>query len=290
MTIGILLQAVISGLANGSIYALIAVGLTLVFGIMRIINFAHGEFLMIAMYGGFFAWSAFGIDPVLAVVIVTPVVMLIGVGLYKGLIRFALNVPDINQMAVTLGLSMLLQHMALMMFTGNNRLITQPRSTASIAIGPAIIQVPQLIACVASLSLLGLLYLVLRRSDLGLVMRAVSQSRDGAALSGIDISAVYKWAMAIGIGSLGVAGPLMAAILYVNPMVGALFTLKAFVIVIVGGLGSFSGVLIGSLLVGLAESIAAAWFSAAISAAVPFAILLLVLLIRPEGLMSARMR
>ena len=290
MTIGILLQAVISGLANGSIYALIAVGLTLVFGIMRIINFAHGEFLMIAMYGGFFAWSAFGIDPVLAVVIVTPVVMLIGVDLYKGLIRFALNVPDINQMAVTLGLSMLLQHMALMMFTGNNRLITQPRSTASIAIGPAIIQVPQLIACVASLSLLGLLYLVLRRSDLGLVMRAVSQSRDGAALSGIDISAVYKWAMAIGIGSLGVAGPLMAAILYVNPMVGALFTLKAFVIVIVGGLGSFSGVLIGSLLVGLAESIAAAWFSAAISAAVPFAILLLVLLIRPEGLMSARMR
>jgi len=117
-------------------------------------------------------------------------------------------------------------------------------------------------------------------------MRAVAQSRDGAALSGIDIASVYKWAMAVGVGTLGVTGPLLVSILYVNPHVGALFTLKAFVIVIVGGLGSFGGVLIGALVVGLAESIAGAWFSASIAAAVPFAILILILLLRPEGLMT----
>ncbi|MCU4178863.1 branched-chain amino acid ABC transporter permease [Bosea sp. BH3] len=286
MTFGIFLQAVVSGLANASIYALIAVGLTLVFGVMRIINFAHGEFLMIAMYGGFFAWSLFGVDPVMAILIVTPLLALLGMALYGGIVRLALKVPEINQMAVTLGLSLLLQHLALVLFSGDNMLVTQPRSTAGIVLGPVVIQVTHLIACGASLLLLGLIYLILRRTDFGLVMRAVAQSRDGAALSGIDIASVYKWAMAVGVGTLGVTGPLLVSILYVNPHVGALFTLKAFVIVIVGGLGSFGGVLVGALIVGLAESIAGAWFSASIAAAVPFAILILVLLLRPEGLMN----
>lgn len=290
MTTGILLQAIVSGLANGAIYALIAVGLTLVFGVMRIVNFAHGEFLMIAMYGGYFAWALLGIDPVLATLLVTPGLMLAGVALYGGVIRFALPVPEINQMAVTLGLSLLLQHLALVAFTGDNMLVTQPRSTAGWALGPVVFQVPQMIAGAASLLLLGLLHLVMRRTDFGLVMRAVSQSRDGAALSGIDISRVYRWAMAVGVGTLGVAGPLLVSILYVNPHVGALFTLKAFVIVIVGGLGSFSGVLVGAMIVGLAESIAGAWFSASIAAAVPFAILILILLLRPEGLLTRRAR
>jgi len=290
MSFGIFLQAVVSGLANGAIYALIAVGLTLVFGVMRIINFAHGEFLMIAMYAGYFSWALLGIDPLLSILIVTPALMLAGVLLYGTLVRFALNVPEINQMAVTLGLSLLLQHLALVLFTGDNMLVTQPRSTAGIVMGPVVVQINQLIACGASLTLLGLLYLFMKKTDFGLVMRAVSQSRDGAALSGIDIAAVYKWAMAVGVGTLGVTGPLLVSILYANPHVGALFTLKAFVIVIVGGLGSFGGALVGAMVVGLAEGIAGAWFSASVAAAVPFAILILILLVRPEGLMfrSAR--
>lgn len=290
MSFGIFLQAIVSGLANGAIYALIAVGLTLVFGVMRIINFAHGEFLMIAMYAGYFSWSLLGLDPLISILVVTPALMLVGVLLYGTLVRFALNVPEINQMAVTLGLSLLLQHLALVLFTGDNMLVTQPRSTAGIVMGPVVVQINQLIACGASLLLLGLLYLFMKRTDFGLVMRAVSQSRDGAALSGIDIASVYKWAMAVGVGTLGVTGPLLVSILYANPHVGALFTLKAFVIVIVGGLGSFGGALLGALVVGLAESIAGAWFSASVAAAVPFAILILILLVRPEGLMfrSAR--
>jgi branched-chain amino acid transport system permease protein len=286
MSLDIFLQAIVSGLANAAMYALIAVGLTLVFGVMRIINFAHGEFLMIAMYAGYFAWSLLGIDPIVAIVLVTPVLMILGTLLYSGVMRFALRVPEINQMAVTLGLSMLFQHLALVAFTGDNMLVTQARAVAGVELGPVVVQVNQLIACGISMALLATLYLVLQRTDFGLIMRAVAQSRDGAALSGIDVTGVYKWAMAVGIGTLGVAGPLLVSILYVNPHVGALFTLKAFVIVILGGLGNFTGALLGALIVGLAESIAGAWFSASVAAAVPFVILILILLTRPEGLMN----
>ncbi len=281
----ILLQALLSGLTNGAIYALVAVGLTLVFGVMRVVNFAHGEFLMIGMYGGYLAWAFLGLDPILAVLIVTPVLMLFGIGLFDGLIRPAIRVPEINQMAVTLGLSLLLQYLALVVFKADNFVITQDRSTASIWLGPALLQLPHAIAATASLLLLAVFYVVLQKTDFGLVMRAVSQSRDGAVLSGIDIGRTYRWAMAVGIGTLGVAGPLLVSVLYVNPHVGALFTLKAFVIVIVGGMGSFGGVLLGALLVGLAESLAAAWLTASVAAAVPFALLILVMLVRPEGLM-----
>lgn len=286
MSLDIFLQAIVGGLSNAAVYALIAVGLTLVFGVMRIINFAHGEFLMIAMYAGYFAWSLLGIDPIVAIVLVTPALMILGALLYSGLMRFALRVPEINQMAVTLGLSLLLQHLALVAFTGDNMLVTQSRAIAGIELGPVVVQVNQLIACGVSAVLLGALYLVLQRTDFGLIMRAVAQSRDGAALSGIDVTGVYKWAMAVGIGTLGVAGPLLVSILYVNPHVGALFTLKAFVIVILGGLGNYTGALLGALIVGLAESIAGAWFSASVAAAVPFVILILILLTRPEGLMN----
>lgn len=288
MSLAIFLQALIGGLINGATYGLIAVGLTLVFGVMRIINFAHGEFLMIAMYLGYFLWALAGVDPLIAILAATPVLMLCGIGLYGGIVRFALKVPEINQMAVTLGLSLLLQHLALMLFTGDNQLVTLPRSTAGIALGPVVVQVPQLLAGCASLVLLVVLYLVIHRTDFGLTMRAVSQSRDGASLSGISIGKVYRWSMAVGIGTLGVAGPLMVSMLYVNPHVGALFTLKAFVIVIVGGLGSFGGALLGALIVGLAESLAGAWFSASVAASVPFLLLILVLLMRPQGLLVRR--
>ncbi|MGO4406337.1 branched-chain amino acid ABC transporter permease [Bosea sp. RAF48] len=287
MSTTIFLQAMLSGLTNGAIYALVAVGLTLVFGVMRIVNFAHGEFLMLAMYGGYLAFTFLGVDPILAVFLVAPVLMLMGYLLFGGLIRPALKVPEINQMAVTLGLSLLLQYLALVVFKADNLLVTQERSTASIWLGPVLIQMPQAIAALASIILLGLFYVVLRKTDLGLIMRVVSQSRDGAALSGIDIGGTYRWAMAIGLGTLGIAGPLMVSALYVNPHVGQLFTLKAFVIVIVGGMGSFGGVLIGALLVGIAESIAASWLTASVAAAVPFALLILVMLLRPEGLVPA---
>jgi branched-chain amino acid transport system permease protein len=286
MTAAIVFQAVLSGAANGAVYALVAVGLTLIFGVMRIINFAHGEFLMLAMYGGYFAWSYMGIDPLLAIFFVAPVFTLVGAIFYRVLVRPLMRAPEINQMAVTLGLSLLLQNLALVVFAGDNRLITLPRSTASVAIGPAFLQMPQLLAAFASIVLLGGLYLLIHRTSLGLSMRAASQSRDGAALSGIQIGRVYLIAVALGIGTLGVAGPLLVSMLYVNPHIGELFTLKAFVIVIVGGLGSFGGALMAALLISMAESIAGVWLPASAAAAIPFVLLILVMLFRPEGILA----
>lgn len=286
MGVDILFQAVVSGLANGAVYALVAVGLTLVFGVMRVVNFAHGEFLMIAMYAGYFAWWAGGIDPVVVVPAVALLLTVVGALLYQALVRPLMRAPEINQMAVTLGLSLLLQNLALMAFAGDNRLITLPRSTQGIAIGPAYIQLPLLIAAVASFVMLALFYVLIYRSSIGLSMRAASQSREGAELSGIPIGRIYLTAVALGIGALGVAGPLLASMLYVNPHIGELFTLKAFVIVIVGGMGSFGGALLGALLISLAESVAGIWLPGAMASAIPFAILILVMLVRPEGIFT----
>jgi len=281
----LLLQAIASGFATGCIYALIAAGLTLVFGVMRIINFAHGEFLMLGMYGGYFCWSLLGLDPIVAVFVVTPALAVLGALLFDGVIRWSLRVPEINQIAVTLGLSLLIQNLALVAFTADNRLITLPRSTESIELGPVLLQLPQLIAAGACLLLMLIVQQVLKRTDFGIMMRAVSQSRDGAVLSGINLTSVFRWSLCAGVGMLGVAGPLLTSVLYVNPSVGALFTLKAFVVVIAGGLGSFRGTIVGALLVGLTESVASLWLQASVAAAVPFFILILFLLLRPQGLL-----
>lgn len=282
----LILQAILSGLTQSAVYAVVAVGLTLTFGVMRVVNFAHGEFLMLAMYGGYFAWFTAGIDPVLAVFVMLPASLLAGYAFHRLVVVQLLRVSEISQMAVTLAVSMLLQNAALLAFSADYKLINIPWSMFSVSVGGAAIQLPQLILGVTSVAIVGALYLLIRRTEFGLKLRAVSSSMEGAVLSGIDVGKAYLLATCIGIGTLGLAGPLLVASLYVNPYVGMLFTLKAFIIVIVGGLGSFEGALVGSLLVGLTESIAGIWLPGSVAASIPFLVLILVLLVRPEGLMG----
>lgn len=286
-SLNVILQSVASGLMNGGIYALVAVGLTLIFGVMRVINFAHGEFLMLAMYLAFFAWSMLGIDPYWMLLLAPLVLALLGVVFFEYLTRYAMGAPEINQMAVTLGASLLLQNAALLAFKGDNQIVTLARATDSIMLGAVTLQVPQLAAATVSVVLLGAVYLLLTRTDLGLMMRATAQSGEGAALSGIDLARVYRWAMALGVATLGFAGPLILPTMYVNPNVGTLFTLKAFVIVIAGGLGSVPGALLGGLLVGLTESMAGVWLPGAAASAIPFAFLVVVMIWRPQGLLKS---
>lgn len=286
VSLSVILQAVVGGLMNGGIYALVALGLTLIFGVMRIVNFAHGEFLMLAMYLAYFGWSLLGIDPYWMALLAPPALALLGMLFYQYLTRYAMAAPEINQMAVTLGASLVLQNLALMAFKGDNQIVSLSRATDSIVLTAVTIQVPQLVAASVSVLLMGLVYLLLTRTDLGLMMRATAQSNEGAALSGIDLSRVYRWAMALGIATLGVAGPLILTTMYVNPHIGALFTLKAFVIVIAGGLGSVPGALLGGLLVGLTESVAGVWLPGAAASAIPFAFLVAVMIWRPQGLLK----
>ena len=282
----IIVQAIVSGLAQAAVYAVVAVGLTLTFGVMRVVNFAHGDFLMLAMYAGYFGWSLTGMDPAALVFLLMPLSIGVAYLFHKTVVLRLLKVTEVSQMAVTLGISLLLQNLALLAFTADNRMVNLERSLRSVKLAGASLQLPQLVLGVASLLVVGALYLLIRKTEFGLKLRAVSGSVEGAILSGINVGRAYMVATCIGVGTLGVAGPLLASSLYVNPYIGILFTLKAFVIVIVGGLGSFEGALLGALLVGLTESVAGIWFPASVAAAIPFLILIVVLLVRPEGLLG----
>lgn len=284
-SLDVFIQALISGVLAGGVYALVAIGLTLVFGVMRVVNFAHGDFMMVAMYGAFFSWTIFGSDPLLSTLWLVPSMGLLGAALYHFVIRRLVGLSELSSMAVTMGVALLLQNLALMTFKADNLVVDTSWSSKAILIGNISIQLPHLVSAAASAILIVSLYLLLRFTDLGLKMRAVSQSPEGAALSGIDLHRVALVATVIGIGTLGVAGPLLTPMLYVNPLVGAQFTLIAFVVVIAGGLGNFPGAIVAGLLVGVAERVSSVWLSASLSAAVPFVILVAVMLLRPQGLL-----
>jgi len=284
----VVLQAIVSGLLSGGLYALIAVGLTLMFGVMRVVNFAHGDFLMLAMYGTFFAWSLFGVDPAVSIFWMVPLMGLVGALLYQLVVKRIMGKSEISSIAVTMGVALLIQNLALMGFKADNLVVNTEWANRAISVGFVFLQLPHMVAAAASVILIAALYGLLRFTDLGLMMRAVSQSPEGAALSGINLHRVSLWATIIGIGTLGVAGPLLTPMLYVNPTVGTQFTLIAFVIVIAGGLGNFFGAIVAGLLVGVTESLAGVWLPASLGAAIPFGLLVVVMLWRPQGLLVPR--
>ena len=282
----VLLQAAVSGVATGAVYSLIAVGVTLVFGVMRIINFAHGDFLMLGMYGGYFGWSLLGLDPLVSIFLVTPALVLAGSVVYDLIIRHTLRSPEINQMAVTLGLSLLIHYGVGATTTGGNLIVPLDRSIEAIEIGGVFILKSHLVTMAVSLALIGGIAVLLKATDLGLMMRAVAQSPQGASLSGIELGRIYRWVLCLGVGTLGVAGPLLVSTIYVTPSVGAMFTLKSFVVVIVGGLGSFSGAIVAAMIVAMAENLAAVWTTGSIAATVPLVLLIAIMIWRPEGLLN----
>lgn len=286
----VVLQAILSGLLLGGLYALIALGLTLMFGVMRVVNFAHGDFLMLAMYGTFFAWSLLGVDPAVSIFYMVPLMGLVGALFYQLVVKRIMGKSEISSMAVTMGVALLIQNLALMGFKADNLVVNTEWASRAIAMGFVTLQLPHAIAAAASVTLIAVLYVVMRFTDLGLMMRAVSQSPEGAALSGINLHRVSLWATIIGIGTLGVAGPLLTPMLYVNPTVGTQFTLTAFVIVIAGGLGNFFGAIVAGLLVGVAERVAGVWLPASLGAAIPFGLLVIVMLWRPQGILVPRKR
>jgi branched-chain amino acid transport system permease protein len=282
----VLLQGIVSGLLMGCTYALIATGFSLVFGVMRIINFAHGEFLMIGMYISYWLYVLCGVDPYLSVIITGPALFMIGILTHKILIARSLKIPQHMQLLLTFGLVILLQNLALLLFSGNFRGIDVEASYMgySISIGPVRLSVPRVIAPMGSLVLLGGLYAFLNISNLGKAIRAVADSRRGAGIVGINVSKCYLISFGLGCVCAGVSGSFILPLLYVTPDVGFEFTLKSFIIVALGGLGSLIGALTGGLLLGVIESFGTIFMPASLSLATSFVVLLVVVLIRPEGL------
>ncbi len=286
--LSILFASVLNGITTGAVYALIALGLTLIYGVLHIINFAHGASLMVALYGVYFLKEQLGIDPYLALPIMVPVMFALGYVLQRGVINRASHGKDENILLVTLGISIVLENLALLFFKSDTRNIETAYTLTTINIGPAMIALPKLVSFVGALVVSAVLLVVMRYTDLGRAIRAVAKEKHGARLMGIDVDHVYAMCFGIGLACLGAAACFLLPAYYVNPLVGSGFVLVAFTIVVLGGMGSFVGALVGGLLIGVVESIGGLYLGESLGQVGIFAIFIAVLLFRPQGLFGAR--
>jgi branched-chain amino acid transport system permease protein len=285
---GILFPSVLNGITTGAVYALIALGLTLIYGVLHIINFAHGASLMVALYAVYLLKQHLGLDPYLALPIVVPGMFALGYGLQRFIINRASHGRDENILLVTLGISIVLENLALMAFKSDTRSIETPYTLSTVAIGPAMIALPKLVAFAGALVTSALLLWLVTRTDLGRAIRAVAKEKHGAKLMGIDVDHVYALCFGIGLACLGAAACFLLPAYYVNPQVGGGFVLVAFTIVVLGGMGSFAGALVGGLLIGVVESVGGLFLGESLGQIGIFAIFIAVLLFRPQGLFGAK--
>ncbi len=255
---------------------------------LHIINFAHGAALMVALYAVYVLKTQLGIDPYLALPIVVPGMFALGYALQRGIINRAGHGKDEYILLVTLGISIVLENLALLAFKSDTRTIETPYTLTTVAIGPAMIALPKLVAFAGALATSAALLLILTRTDLGRAIRAVAREKHGAKLMGIDVDHVYAMCFGIGLACVGAAACFLLPVYYVNPQVGAGFVPVAFTIVVLGGMGSFAGALAGGLLIGVVESLGGLFLGESLGQIGIFAVFIGVLLFRPQGLFGAR--
>jgi branched-chain amino acid transport system permease protein len=292
LDLGILFPSLLNGLTTGAVYALIALGLTLIYGVLHIINFAHGAALMLALYAVYFLKERLGIDPYLALPIVVPAMFALGYAMQRVVINRASHGKDENILLVTLGLSIVMENLALLFFKSDTRSIETAYTLTTVPINvgfaSAMIALPKLVAFAGALVTSAVLIVVVTRTDLGRAIRAVSREKHGAKLMGIDVDHVYAMSFGIGLACLGAAACFLLPAYYVNPQVGNGFVLVAFTIVVLGGMGSFAGALLGGLLIGVVESLGGLLLGESLGQIGIFVIFIAVLLFRPQGFFGAK--
>lgn len=279
----IFFQIMLSAILVGFVYAIIAAGLSLIFGLMEIVNFAHGEFLMLAMYSTFFLYTLLSVDPILSIPINMVFLGILGVLVYQGMIRKVLGGPMLAQMVVTFGLATFLRGFAQKVFTPDFRVIVDPLVEGRVLIFGIALGLPQLVAGVVSLVAFLVLWLFINKTETGLKLQATAQDKQAAALMGIDTERMYALGWAVGLACLGVAGALLANYYYTFPMVGLLFGIIAYVTVALGGFGSIVGALVAGILLSVVEH-TAGWFVPPFKYAVVYMLYVVVVVIRPRGL------
>jgi branched-chain amino acid transport system permease protein len=284
----IVAEAVLNGLLTGSVYALVALGLTLVYGVLHIINFAHGALLTCAMFAVWAAQAGLGLDPYLAIPLLTPLFFVLGYALQRFVIGPASHGSDSNALLVTLGLAIVLENALLAAFRSDTRTLASDYGFQSVEVGPLLVSKPRLVGFAAALLMSLLLWLVLARTDTGKAIRAVAKEKLGARLVGIDVAHVYAVTFGLGCACLAVAACLLMPTFYVNPRVGNAFVLVAFTIVVLGGMGSIPGALAGALFVGAVESLSGLYLGDSLGQLGIFLIFILALLLRPTGLFGAK--
>ena len=265
-----------------------ASGLTLIYGVLHIINFAHGSMLMLAMFGVYYLLTKLGIDPYAALLIMVPAMYILGYLLYRFMIGKLSNGKDENILLITLGLSILIENLALMFFKGDSRTISVGYMDKMVEMGPTLVSLPKIISFVAAMLLCGVLGLVIQRTDIGRAIRAVARERIGARLVGIDVEKVFAISYGIGLATLGAAACLLMPIFYVSPTTGHVFVMVAFTVVVLGGMGSFLGAIVGGLIVGLTESFGGLFLGESLGQIGISLIFILILLFRPSGLFGVK--
>lgn len=283
-------QLLLNGLVMGVIYALVAMGLSLIFGVLEIVNFAHGEFYMLASMLAYFLTAQWGFDYWATILVVTVVGVAVGYVLFEGLLLALRGEAFERSILLTMGLSMVLQNGAVFLFTTNPHLLESKLSYQNIVVGDFRMPVARLYALGLGFAAFAVLYLILNHTRIGKAMRGVAQNRAAADMVGIDARAVSRLAVAIGIGLTGLAGAALAPVYAVHPLMGFNFVFKAFAIIIIGGLGNISGAAIAAVMLGVIESLAGGLLPLALTDAVAFLSMIAVLLLRPQGLFGRGVR
>ncbi|HZZ83607.1 MAG TPA: branched-chain amino acid ABC transporter permease [Anaeromyxobacteraceae bacterium] len=282
----VFLQSLISGVLVGGVYALIGIGLTIIFGVMRVINFAHGELLMVGMYLTYFAFTLLGIDPFLSVLLVIPAMFLFGAILQRVFINRVLDALPQNQILLTIGLGLVMSNTAMLLFTSDYKILTTSYSSGAFDVLGISLSKPLGISFAITAALTAALYWFLIRTDTGQAIRATAQDREAAQLMGVNVKRMSIVATGLGAALAGTAGALISPTYYIYPQVGSAFTLKAFVIVVLGGMGSVVGATLGGIVIGATESLAAVYISSGLKELVVYVLFLLVLLFKPAGLLG----
>jgi len=284
LTIEIIIQAIVSGLLMGFIYALIAAGLSLIFGLMEIVNFAHGEHLMLSMFSSFWLWTLLGLDPIISIPITMLILAISGILTHYLLIRYILKAKMIVQICATFGLSVFLRSLAQFLWTPDFRNVANPLLEGRLEIAGIFIGQPQFYASLVCLLSFLLLYLFVNKSETGLALQATAQDRKAAETLGINSNKMFALGWALGLSCVSIAGTMMSNFFFIFPDVGVYFALFAFVAVALGGFGSIIGCLIAGIIIGLVESLGGLLIDPSYKLLYVFLIYLIIVIYRPQGL------
>ncbi len=282
------LQLLIQGILLGGIYGLIAVGLSLIFGVMGVINFAHGQMMVMGMYVSYWILVIFGLDPYLSLVLVAAAVFLMGYVIQATVVNRILDFPEAMQVVPLVSLGLILENAALLFWGPDHRSPQTAWSLLSVQMGDVMVDVSRLMAFGLAIIITGLIFWFLKKSDLGKSIRAAADNRTGAVLVGIRVDRINNLSFALGAATTGAAGALLIPLIPVSPHLGHDFTLTAFVVVILGGMGNLAGALVGGLILGVAESMSTLWLPATLKHVVSFSLLILIMLFRPQGLFGGK--
>ncbi len=279
-------QVIISGILAGSLYAMVALGLALIFGVMRVINIAHGPMLMLGAYTTYFLHSAFGLNPYLSLPISMAVLFAIGAVLQRTLVFRVVDAPELSSLLLTFGVSIALVNVAQLAFTSDLRAVEY--FTGSWLMGSFAFSKPRVIACLFSAAITAAAFLFLQKTRLGKAIRATSQSREVAMVCGIDVQRIHLISFGLASALAAAGGTLIAVMVAIQPEMGQIWTFKSFLVIVLGGAGNYPGALLGGLLLGLIEQLASLFLTTQLSEAVAYVLLVLVLLVRPTGLLGGR--